>query len=90
MKEEIKKGSYVQVWVKYGLIKLISQTIDLCDEVERVDLECPIKKGRLILQKSVDLPSQIPPGTYTVEARAFSDEDESITCITARVEFPRY
>lgn len=90
MNKEIGEGAYVQVWVKYGLIKLISETLDLCEHVKEVDLECPIKEGRLILQKSVDIPSQVPPGKYTVEARAFTADDEPITCITGQVVFPAY
>lgn len=47
--------------VKYGLIRLINQEADLCDELTNVDLECPLEKGEMTLTKQVDLPAQIPP-----------------------------
>lgn len=47
--------------VKYGLITLLRQSADLCDQIENVDLHCPVKEGDLALTKKVDLPQQIPP-----------------------------
>ena len=47
--------------VKWGLITLIKQTVDLCEELKNVDLECPLEKGEMILKKEVELPKQIPP-----------------------------
>lgn len=47
--------------VKYGLIRLINQEADLCKQVANVDLECPIKAGRITIIKDVELPKEIPP-----------------------------
>lgn len=47
--------------VKYGLIRIINQEADLCDNIKNVDLECPLKKGDMTLTKDVDLPKEIPP-----------------------------
>ena len=59
--ERIDQGATVNLEVKWGLITLIKQTVDLCDELKNVDLECPLEKGSMILTKEVDLPKQIPP-----------------------------
>lgn len=59
--EEVKEGAYALLEVKYGLITLIRQTVDLCEQIQNVDLKCPLKKGEMTLTKQVDLPSQIPP-----------------------------
>lgn len=61
VKQTITKGAYVQITVKYGLIRLISMKADLCDQITNVDLECPLKAGIMEISKSVDLPAQIPP-----------------------------
>jgi hypothetical protein len=61
VKETIEEGAYVLLQVKYGLIRLIKQTIDLCEQVGNVDLECPIEPGVLDLTKEVELPNEIPP-----------------------------
>ncbi|ERS98931.1 phosphatidylinositol/phosphatidylglycerol transfer protein [Sporothrix schenckii 1099-18] len=87
--QTISKGAYVNLQVKYGLIRLISTTADLCEQIENVDLKCPIEKGLISITKSVDLPREIPPGKYTVLADAYTVDDEPITCLTATVTFAR-
>lgn len=61
LKTDIEEGAYANFEVKYGFIKLLTGTADLCEKAAEVDLECPIKKGQVKLQKVVELPSQIPP-----------------------------
>ncbi|CAI5755686.1 unnamed protein product [Candida verbasci] len=84
----IEDGAYVEVDVRYGFIKLVHQTFDLCEEVQKVDLECPIQKGNQIISKVVEIPQEVPPGKYLVNARAYTKDDEYITCLTAQIEFP--
>jgi hypothetical protein len=84
----ITDGSYVIVEVKYGYIKLVHETFDLCEQVENIDLKCPVDKGDLDLTKTVTLPEQVPPGKYEVFAQAFTAYDELLTCLTAEIEFP--
>lgn len=86
-KKEIDQGAYVRLQVKYGLIKLLSTTADLCEQIQNVDMECPIQKGKTTITKEVEMPAQIPPGKYTVVADVFSADDEPITCLTATVIF---
>ncbi|GAP82662.1 putative phosphatidylglycerol phosphatidylinositol transfer protein [Rosellinia necatrix] len=85
--ETIRKGAYVKLVVKYGLIRLISTTADLCEQVENVDLKCPIEKGVLSITKSVDIPKEVPPGTYNVFADVYNDDDTPVTCLQASVTF---
>jgi hypothetical protein len=61
LKETVENGAKIHLQVKYGLITLINQETDLCNQVKNVDLRCPLKKGPLELTKSVNLPGQIPP-----------------------------
>ncbi|TGO30022.1 hypothetical protein BPAE_0008g00140 [Botrytis paeoniae] len=89
LSQTLEKGAYVRLQVKYGLIRLISMTEDLCDQVSNVDLSCPIDAGKITITKDVDLPNQIPPGTYTVFADAFTANDEPIICLQATVAFSR-
>lgn len=87
--EDVEEGAVVHLSVKYGLITIIRQTADLCDTVKNVDLECPLKKGDLKLSKDVDLPAQIPPGKYSVEAHVVTKEEKDVTCLKATVTFSR-
>jgi len=63
LKTEVGEGSYAHFEVKYGFIKLLSGTADLCEKAAEVGLQCPIKEGEVKLQKVVELPSEIPPVT---------------------------
>ncbi|KAK0715664.1 ML domain-containing protein [Lasiosphaeris hirsuta] len=89
VKETIEDGAYVNLQVKYGYIKLLDTQADLCKEIKNVDLDCPIEKGPISITKDVDLPKEIPPGKYIVNADVYSKDDEHITCLTATVVFSR-
>jgi len=88
-KETIEEGAKVHIHVKYGLITLINQEADLCDSLGNVDLTCPLEKGEMSLTKNVDLPSQIPPGTYTVLADVYTKDNKRITCLQSKITFSR-
>ena len=61
LKTDIEEGAYANFEVKYGFIKLLTGTADLCEKAAEVNLECPIPKGQVKIEKVVELPSQIPP-----------------------------
>ena len=87
--QDIVDGAYVEVDVRYGFIKLIHQTYDLCeDAAPKVDITCPLKKGKQVITKDVEIPQEVPPGKYIVLARAYTKNDELITCLTATIVFP--
>ncbi|KAI1196075.1 ml domain-containing protein [Nemania serpens] len=85
--ERVEDGAYVQLVVKYGLIRLISTKASLCEQVENVDLKCPIEKGELSITKSVDIPKEVPPGTYNVFADVYNADGTPMTCLQATVSF---
>ena len=59
--EKIEEGAFVWLTVKYGLIRLIYQKEDLCEQMKQVDTECPLGPGIVKITKNVDIPQQIPP-----------------------------
>ena len=73
LQKEIKKGATVLLEVKYGLITLIRQKVDFCEQVGNVDLHCPLKKGDMTLKKQVDLPQAIPPVREVLSAIKYRD-----------------
>jgi hypothetical protein len=83
----ITKGAQVDVIVKYGYITLIKETLDVCDHVNEVDLECPIDSGKLVLTKVVDIPKQVPPGKYSVTANAYLADERPLTCLVGQTTF---
>jgi len=87
VKQDIEQGAFVNLQVKYGLIKLVNTQADLCDQIANVDLSCPIQKGKISIIKDVELPKEIPPGKYTVQADAYTVDKEKLTCLEAEVTF---
>ncbi|MCJ1253817.1 Phosphatidylglycerol/phosphatidylinositol transfer protein [Lignoscripta atroalba] len=87
--EDVEEGAYVNLTVKYGLIRIINQKEDLCTQLKNIDKPCPVKKGKTVITKDVDLPQQIPPGKYTVLADVYTKDDRKITCLQASVTFSR-
>lgn len=61
VKETINEGAYVKLTVKYGLIKLLTTTADLCEQFGNIDMKCPLEKGKQTIEKTVELPVEIPP-----------------------------
>lgn len=59
--DTIYPGAKVFVTIKYGLITLLREKVDICDHSGEVNLECPIERGQLVLVKDVEIPSKIPP-----------------------------
>lgn len=87
LSQDILEGAYADIDVKYGYIRLIHQTFDLCEQITNVDLECPVKKGEQVISKEVEIPAEVPPGKYLINVRAYTKEDVLITCLSATVEF---
>lgn len=88
LKKQVDEGAFVEVDVRYGYIRLVNEKFDLCEQIEHVDMECPLEKGPQTIKKVVELPNEVPPGRYLVNARAFTKEEELITCLSATVDFP--
>lgn len=87
----VEQGAYVDVEVRLGYIKLITQRFDLCEVLSENDiggLECPVQPGLYDLSKIVQIPAEVPPGRYTVLGRAYTADDKLLTCITGDIVFP--
>jgi hypothetical protein len=87
--EDVEEGAYVDLQVKYGLIRLVNTRASLCEQITNIDLKCPIKKGITTITKDVEIPKEIPSGEYTVVADAYTVAGEKLTCLTATVKFSK-
>ncbi|KAJ9651703.1 Phosphatidylglycerol/phosphatidylinositol transfer protein [Neophaeococcomyces mojaviensis] len=87
--EQIEEGATVFLQVRYGLITLIKQEADMCEQLPKIDIECPINEGYMEIMKEVNIPRQVPPGKYTVLADVKTKDKRAITCMEAAIVFPR-
>lgn len=72
LKEEVGQGSYIDVTVKLGLIKLLQKRFDLCEESQKVNKPCPLEQGDQQLSTTIDLPKEIPPVSIYIITFYFS------------------
>lgn len=59
-----QEGSYADVVVKLGLIKLLTKRFDICEELGNANatLQCPIVADEYSIEQTVELPEEIPRG----------------------------
>ena len=57
--KKVEEGAYVELSIKYGLIRIINTSVDLCQQLKEIDEECPVE-GPKTITKSVQLPKEIP------------------------------
>ncbi|KAL8822971.1 MAG: hypothetical protein Q9191_006302 [Dirinaria sp. TL-2023a] len=84
--KKVEEGAYVELSIKYGLIRIINTSVDLCAQLKEIDEECPVE-GPKTITKTVQLPKEIPPGKYTVLADVFTKDKDKITCLQAQITF---
>lgn len=103
--DSVLQGSYVDVEVRLGYIKLVTQRFDLCDVLrqeqnksvhlgymtEMIDerdedpIVCPVLKGSHKIMKTVKIPKEVPMGCYTFIARAYTQDNSLLTCLTGDI-----
>ena len=57
-------GSFIDVSVRVGFLRIFSQRVDICRALRENDVEvhCPAEPGHYDVVHTVELPLQIPPG----------------------------
>ncbi|CAZ82360.1 unnamed protein product [Tuber melanosporum] len=65
----------------------MKQSLNICDHVGELGLECPIDRGRVTLTQVVDVPKFIPPGKYTLKCNVTIAGVRPITCLTGTIAF---
>jgi len=68
--EDVVAGASLEIVVKVVVFEIFKHTFDLCDELPRFGLHCPVKKGLVELNSKVQMPAILPMGTFTVLANA--------------------
>lgn len=59
LEEQITSG-HIQVKIKYGIITVYDETLDLCDIGEQAGLTCPLAAGDHSIKITENVPSIVP------------------------------
>ncbi|CCA74493.1 related to phosphatidylglycerol/phosphatidylinositol transfer protein [Serendipita indica DSM 11827] len=89
VKQTLDEGTYADVLVKIGLIKLLQKRFDVCEEARNANatIQCPVEPGEYTVVQTVSLPKEIPPAKFSVNVRAYSPDDEDAVCVNIKVDF---
>lgn len=58
--ETITEGAYARVTVNLGLVNLITHTLDVCEQLGKYDIKCPITAGNVTWSRTAKLSPAIP------------------------------
>ncbi|GAA5849302.1 hypothetical protein JCM8547_006508 [Rhodosporidiobolus lusitaniae] len=85
----VDEGTYADITVKLGLIKLLTKRFDVCEELDKADaeLQCPIKPNSYKITQTVALPAEIPRAKFQVSARVFTQEETPAACVDLWINF---
>lgn len=89
-------GTYIDLSVRVGFLRIFSQRIDVCEALREneVEVQCPAAPGHYDVSHTVFLPSQVPPGRFTyypakysVHVEGQTHEEKPLTCMDIVVSF---
>lgn len=88
-KSLISDGTYADVTVKLGLIKLLTKRFDVCEELAGANatLQCPIVPDEYAIVQEVELPAEIPRAKFIIDAQVFTQDDEPAACLNLMINF---
>ncbi|SAM85015.1 related to phosphatidylglycerol/phosphatidylinositol transfer protein [Ustilago bromivora] len=89
VKDEVSDGTFADVVVKLGLIRLLARRFDVCEEARtnNADLQCPISAGDYELEQTVALPREIPPGKFNVHLTGENQDGSNLLCLDLSIQF---
>ena len=82
-------GTFADVVVKLGLIRLLARRFDVCEEAraKNADLQCPLSAGDYELEQTVALPREIPPGKFNVHVTGENQDGSNLVCLDLSIQF---
>ncbi|GAK66636.1 phosphatidylglycerol/phosphatidylinositol transfer protein [Moesziomyces antarcticus] len=89
IKDEVSDGTFADVVVKLGLIRLLARRFDVCEEARanNADLQCPLSAGDYELEQTVALPREIPPGKFNVHVTGENQDGSNLVCLDLSIQF---
>lgn len=61
LKEDLQEGSKVELRVKYHGIRVYKHKFDICDELKKINIQCPVKAGSFAFNKTITVPDKSIP-----------------------------
>lgn len=84
----VAQGSYVDVNVYLGFLRLYAERMDLCDVLREnhVEVQCPMEPGQYNITHVIEMPkTRVPPIPFRFRVLGISQDKQTIACINGRI-----
>jgi len=81
LSEPVVNGTTVDVLVKMGVVQILKKTFDVCEEIQKVDRSCPVPEGEVKFERDIEIPNEVPPGKFYVQARVYTPDRRQVACL---------
>ena len=67
---------------------MFNSDIDLCDSLKdaETDFKCPLAAGHYTIDQKVDMPGNVPPGTFTIRVDVRDQNDAQVICFQEKAK----
>ncbi|KAL4399998.1 sterol transport protein [Malassezia pachydermatis] len=83
----LTEGTYLDVDVHIGVLKLYSERLDFCDVLRENDVEvqCPIPPGDYDVSHTVLVPARLPPAKFSIHVTGGTQDNQPLPCVNIGV-----
>lgn len=84
----VAQGSYVDVNVYLGFLRLYAERMDLCEVLREnhVEVQCPMEPGQYNITHVIEMPkTRVPPIPFRFRVLGISQDKQKIACINGRI-----
>ncbi|KAJ6447680.1 MD-2-related lipid-recognition domain-containing protein [Mycena sanguinolenta] len=87
--ETVEEGATADVQLKFGCIKLLQKTFDICEEVRNTNasITCPVAPGPYSIVQTMQLPKEVPKVKYAVSIRGYTKVEAAMACVDLTVQW---
>jgi hypothetical protein len=89
LSKAVTEGATLQAVAKFGFIKVLDETFDLCAEAAKSGKPCPLAEGPNSLQVIQNIPGSAPEVSVNLEITGKNADGSPLTCLRGRIQLRR-
>ncbi|WFD38314.1 uncharacterized protein MJAP1_001265 [Malassezia japonica] len=89
---EVKNGTFIDLSVRVGFLRIFSQRVDVCEALKEndVEIQCPLAPGVYDVKHTAELPAHIPPAKYSVHVTGETHDGKPLACLDVALSFSMF
>jgi hypothetical protein len=89
LSKAVTQGATLQAVAKFGFIKVLDETFDLCAEAAKSGKPCPLTEGPSSFQVIQNIPGSAPEVSVNLEITGKNADGSPLTCLRGRIQLRR-